>query len=99
MIKNSISDIYILIGLLLFAILMLIDSNKETVAFGQFLLICSGFVAIVIIYSMIKFYIGKNYYKKPRNISQQKKIEAILIRNYINEDGTYSFEEIKKLKK
>lgn len=99
MIKNSIDDIYILIGLLVFAILMVLDSNKDTVALGKFLLICAAFVVIVIIYNMIEYYIKENYYKKPSNVNQQKKIEAILNRKYINEDGTYSFEEIKKMKK
>jgi hypothetical protein len=99
MIKNSIKDIYILIGLLVFAIIMVIDTNTDTIALGQFLLICAVVVVIIIICDMIRYYISENYYRKPNNVNQQKKIEAILIRNYVNEDGTYSFKEIKKLKK
>ena len=99
MIKNSIDDIYILIGLLVFAVPMVLDSNKDTVALGKFLLICAAFVVIVIIYNMILYYIKENYYRKPSNVNEQKKIEAILNRKYINEDGTYSFEELKKMKK
>lgn len=99
MIRNSIKDIYILIGLIIFAILAMIDSNKDTVAFGRVLLMCAAFVVIVIIYNMIKYYIDKNYYKKPSNVNLQKKIEDILAKRYLNEDGTYSFSEFKKLKK
>jgi hypothetical protein len=99
MIKNSINDIYILIGLLVFAIPMVIDTNTDTINLGKFLLICAGVVVIVITCDMIKYYIRKNYYRKPNNVNQQKKIEDILTRNYVNEDGTYSFKEIKKLKK
>lgn len=99
MIKESIDDIYILIGLLVFAIPMVLDSNKDTVALGEFLLICAAFVVIVIIYNMIVYYIKENYYRKHRNVNEQKKIEAILNRKYINEDGTYSFDELKKMKK
>ena len=99
MIKNSITDIYILIGLLVFAIPAVLDSNKDTVSFGQFLLICAVVVVIVIVYNMIGYYIIENYYKKPKNVNQQKKIEAILTKDYINEDGTYSFDQIRKLKK
>ena len=99
MIKNSITDIYILIGLLVFAIPAVLDSNKETVSFGQFLLICAVVVVIVIVYNMIGYYIRENYYKKPKNVNQQKKIEAILTKDYINEDGTYSFDQLRKLKK
>ena len=99
MIKNSINDIYILIGLLVFAIIMVIDTKTDTIALGQFLLICAVVVVIIITCDMIKYYIRENYYRKPSNVNQQKKIEAIIIRNYVNEDGTYSFKEIKKLKK
>ncbi|MCB2291399.1 hypothetical protein LGK97_16855 [Clostridium sp. CS001] len=99
MIKKSINDTYILIGLLIFAIIMVIGSNKDTVIFGRVLLICAAFVVIVIIYNMIKYYIDKNYYRKPNNVNLQKKIEDILAKRYINEDGTYSFAELKKLKK
>ena len=99
MIKNSIDDIYIVIGLLVFAIPMVLDSNKDTVSLGKFLLICAAFVVIVIIYNMILYYIKENYYRKPSNVNAQKKIEAILNRKYLNEDGTYSFEELKKMKK
>ena len=99
MIKDSINSIYILIGLLVFAIPMLIDPSAEAVGLGVFLLICAVGAVITIISNMIKYYIRKNYYKKPSNVNEQKKIEAILSRKYVNEDGTYSFEELKKLRK
>jgi amino acid permease len=97
--KNSISDIYILIGLLVFAIPMVLASNKDTVALGEFLLIGAALVLTLIIYNMVVYYIKKNYYRKPSNVSEQKKIEAILTKKYINEDGTYSFDKLKKMKK
>lgn len=99
MMKNSIKNIYILIGLLVFSVSMLIDTNANTVALGLFLLIVAFGTFIVIISEMIKYHISKNYYRKPDNVNEQKKIEAILSRKYINQDGTYNFDEIKKLRK
>ena len=99
MIRNSMKNIYILIGLLVFSISMLIDTNADTVTLGVFLLIFSFGTVITIIFEMIKYHIDKNYYRKPDNANEQKKIEAILSRKYINQDGTYNFEELKKLRK
>ncbi|MGH4138593.1 hypothetical protein [Clostridium sp.] len=99
MIKNSIKNIYILIGLLVFSISMIIDRNANTVALGLFLLIFAFVILIAIISEMIKYNISKNYYRKPDNVNEQKKIEAILCRKYINQDGTYNFDELKKLRK
>ncbi|MBU3189589.1 hypothetical protein K9O30_07455 [Clostridium bowmanii] len=99
MIKNSITNIYILIVLLVFSISMLIDTNANTVELGLFLLIFAFGTLIAIISEMIKYHISKNYYRKPNNVNEQKKIEAILSRKYINQDGTYSFDELKKLRK
>ena len=48
---------------------------------------------------MIKYHVDKNYYRKPDNVNEQKKIEAILSKKYINQDGTYSFNELRKLRK
>lgn len=99
MIRNSMKNIYILIGLLVFAISMLIDTNSDTVTLGVYLLIFAFGTVITIISEMIKYYIDKNYYRKPDNVNEQKKIEAILSKKYINQDGTYSFDELKKLRK
>ena len=72
MIRNSMKNIYILIGLLVFAISMLIDTNADTVALGVFLLIFAFGIVIIIIFEMIKYHVDKNYYRKPSNVNEQK---------------------------
>ncbi|MGV8984500.1 hypothetical protein [Clostridium sp.] len=96
MIKKFKNEIYIVSGLLVFAILMLIDLNTDTVAMGEFLLIIAVGGIIITAVDMLKYYIRKNYYRKPQNKDEQRKIEAIIFRQCINADGIIEYEKLKE---
>lgn len=111
MIKAFKNNIFIIIGLLVFAIPMLIDSNTDTVALGEFLLIFAVGGILITAVDMIKYHIREYYYRKPENKDEQMKIEAIIFRHNkdkqrkndaiifrecINVDGTIDYVKLKE---